>query len=556
MLARVRTFGLRRGAQSLAVSLALLSCDVPFDTSASIDEAEEDAGREAVIAPATPTNDEAAALLARREAPRGTQSAPTPARDESAGVAPATSAVTPPPDPEAELRAARLRERADFDRTWPLFGVCYHYLAHVRARPDGASPIIGYMRRGAQFRAKAGVRGPGCDRTWHEVVGGGYVCRGTGYQLGDREQTFDGSPVAPALDASMPYAYASVGRADAPQYWRAPRPSEVADGERIMAQLREQARVAALAVSASAPAAEGESGPDPSPEAPPQLQSAEAPPSSALPSFFRMRMQRGFYVSVDREELVDGVRYFRTIRGAYVPADAMTVVTPPAMRGVVLGGRWQPPLGFVYRQGAQSFARDPATGALRAASVLDFHAPLLLQEETLDRGGNPYRITRAGAVVRESNLRLIEPIARPRGIGPNDKWIHVALARQTLVAYEGDRPVFATLVSSGRAGFETPTGTFRIQSKHVSATMDDTSSANEAYSIEDVPWTMYYDGSFALHAAIWHDRFGRPRSHGCVNLAPADARWLFQWTAPVLPPGWHGVVAGAGRPGTFVHVTD
>jgi lipoprotein-anchoring transpeptidase ErfK/SrfK len=134
--------------------------------------------------------------------------------------------------------------------------------------------------------------------------------------------------------------------------------------------------------------------------------------------------------------------------------------------------------------------------------------------------------------------------------------VHVDLSSQTLVAYEGDRAVFATLVSSGREGFETPTGTIRIQSKHVSATMDDTASATEAYSIEDVPWTMYFEGSFALHAALWHDQFGRPRSHGCVNLAPADARWLFQWTGPVLPPGWHGVVASSRRQGSWVHITE
>jgi hypothetical protein len=86
--------------------------------------------------------------------------------------------------------------------------------------------------------------------------------------------------------------------------------------------------------------------------------------------------------------------------------------------------------------------------------------------------------------------------------------------------------------------------------------MDDTASATEAYSIEDVPWTMYFEGSFALHAALWHDQFGRPRSHGCVNLAPADARWLFQWTGPVLPPGWHGVVASSRRQGSWVHITE
>jgi lipoprotein-anchoring transpeptidase ErfK/SrfK len=109
-------------------------------------------------------------------------------------------------------------------------------------------------------------------------------------------------------------------------------------------------------------------------------------------------------------------------------------------------------------------------------------------------------------------------------------------------------------VSTGKPGFETPQGVFRILAKHVSATMDGTAGSDETYSIEDVPWTMYFQGSYALHAAFWHDRFGNVRSHGCVNLAPADARWLFQWATPVLPGGWHGVVASHDNPGTWLVV--
>ena len=65
---------------------------------------------------------------------------------------------------------------------------------------------------------------------------------------------------------------------------------------------------------------------------------------------------------------------------------------------------------------------------------------------------------------------------------------------------------------------------------------------------------MYFHGSYALHAAFWHDRFGRVRSHGCINLAPADARWLFGWTTPELPAGLHGVRALGANPGTYVFI--
>jgi len=157
---------------------------------------------------------------------------------------------------------------------------------------------------------------------------------------------------------------------------------------------------------------------------------------------------------------------------------------------------------------------------------------------------------------RTSSLRNAEQRERPEGVGADARWIHVDLSEQTLVAYEGDRPVFATIVSTGAQGFETPRGLFRIQSKHVSTTMDNLAAAGAEYSIEDVPWTMYFEGNYALHGAFWHSNFGRVRSHGCVNLAPTDARWLFRWSTPTLPESWHGGFATRSSPGTHVLITD
>jgi hypothetical protein len=56
-----------------------------------------------------------------------------------------------------------------------------------------------------------------------------------------------------------------------------------------------------------------------------------------------------------------------------------------------------------------------------------------------------------------------------------------------------------------------------------------------------VPWVQYFKGGYALHAAPWHEDFGRPRSHGCINLSPIDARRVFLFTSPLLPEEWHGV---------------
>ncbi len=76
-----------------------------------------------------------------------------------------------------------------------------------------------------------------------------------------------------------------------------------------------------------------------------------------------------------------------------------------------------------------------------------------------------------------------------------------------------------------------------------------------AFELRDVPWIQYFSAGFALHGAYWHDVFGIPRSHGCVNLAPIDARLVFMWTDPPIPPGWHGVNIGDDMgQGTWIHI--
>jgi lipoprotein-anchoring transpeptidase ErfK/SrfK len=116
--------------------------------------------------------------------------------------------------------------------------------------------------------------------------------------------------------------------------------------------------------------------------------------------------------------------------------------------------------------------------------------------------------------------------------------------------------VFATLVSSGKPGHDTPTGAFRVRHKHVSTTMRGEDPIDGPYEVEEVPWTMYYSGGYALHGAYWHDAFGRVRSHGCTNIAPADARWLLRWTDPPLPAGWHSIRRRPNTAGTLVYITE
>lgn len=115
----------------------------------------------------------------------------------------------------------------------------------------------------------------------------------------------------------------------------------------------------------------------------------------------------------------------------------------------------------------------------------------------------------------------------PLGVA-NGRWIDVNLFEQTLAVYENNRLVFATLVSTGVERFWTRPGTFQIQRKLEAETMMN-SVPDDFYYLEDVPWTMYFDQERALHGAYWHNYFGYQMSHGCVNLSPGDAHWLFDW---------------------------
>lgn len=176
--------------------------------------------------------------------------------------------------------------------------------------------------------------------------------------------------------------------------------------------------------------------------------------------------------------------------------------------------------------------------------------------------GMTYAETVAGFWVRPGDLTMAHPQVPP-DLAPNEKWIDVDITRQALVAYEGLTPVFATLISTGRRNpqdkehdFPTPQGTFHVREKHVTTTMDGDVASDGPYSIEDVPWVMYFEGSYALHGAFWHDQFGHMRSHGCVNMSPDDARTLFAWSEPHLPDGWHGVMATEQHAGTRIVIHE
>jgi len=308
------------------------------------------------------------------------------------------------------------------------------------------------------------------------------------------------------------------------------------------------------------------------------------------------RMVRGFFLALDREEEhpENHSKWWRTTGGNYAPFERVVVQRPLTdFHGVWLGKApagvptvagnppnadagtpdndagaplmaplpTKLPVGFILWRGHKwTFTADKKR-AVRGDPLPRFTA-VGLTGKSMTLGGFGYMETEEGWWMRNADGQIARAVPPPRDLAPNEKWIDVNIKTQTLVAYEGTTPVYVTTVSTGKKSdipeknHETKPGSFRIREKHVASTMDGDVASDGPYSIEDVPWIMYFNASIALHGAFWHAGFGVERSHGCVNLAPLDARALFQWTDPPLPEGWHGVWATPDRPGTRVIVHD
>jgi len=121
----------------------------------------------------------------------------------------------------------------------------------------------------------------------------------------------------------------------------------------------------------------------------------------------------------------------------------------------------------------------------------------------------------------------ITPSPAPVQGAPGEKWIDINLSRQTLTAYVGQTPVFTAVVSTGTSRTPTVVGTYSIYVKYLSTPM-----SGPGYYLPNVPYTMYFYRGYGIHGTYWHNNFGTPMSHGCVNMRTSDAQWLYNW-APV-----------------------
>ncbi len=380
-----------------------------------------------------------------------------------------------------------------------LFGKAFHFDAFVYDKVGSKPGVAGIVRRGSMLRVGGIVNGSGCaNGTWYKAEPFGYVCTSLGFHVSDKPSA-DTYGVPPAkVDVGLPYQYARVITKRAPRYYRIPTLQEEKQARRAMEK--------------------------------------KGPTPEAVSSI----MDGDYFLALAETETreADGAAFYRTVRKRYVREDDLELRNPEVVRGEKLGkDGWKLPIAIVYGEDRPLFERRK--GALHNAGVAKKHARFVVKEEFRD-GGQAYVAGPDGIVLRDE-VRIVRSVKRPSGVPADTKWVHVDLSEQTLVAYEGDRPVYATVISSGKEGYEPPTGTFQVQQKYISTTMNATDPIDGFYEVEEVPWTLYYHRGYALHGAYWHTDFGKVRSHGCTNIAPVDARWLYYWSDPDVPPAWHGV---------------
>lgn len=408
---------------------------------------------------------------------------------------------------------------------------------------------LGYARSGGRVPVLPGtIAGDGCRAGWYRQVDGGFICASDG-SVDPTDPRVRLAVRPPDLGSILPYPYARNAQNGTPLYTSVPSQDQIA--------LYEPS--AARSDAARAPVDPGSVAWWQRKEAPlSEVRLAELADESD--GVLGRRMVKGFYIAIDTEFEWSSRSWYKTTKGMIAPKERFVPVEGSPFEGAKLDDEHALPVAWVYgsKENRPTYAIE--AGKVTAHGVVEKLKAIHLSSESIEAEGHRYVQSTAGFWLRSDQVRIAQLPPIPVSVSPDEHWIHVDLRSQTLVALVGSTPVFATLISSGKEAEQedkdhrTPPGEWNIREKHISTTMDGdgTAAGDLPYSIEDVPYVMYFHGSYALHAAFWHRNYGVRMSHGCINLAPLDAKYLFLFTGPTVREGWHGAWAGNGQAGSRI----
>jgi hypothetical protein len=407
----------------------------------------------------------------------------------------------------------------------------------------------GYLRAGALVeRRDPPIYNDGCKGGWYRINPRGFVCLGKGATLELDHPVVVASQGRAGRGAGLPYVYALSTQRAPHLYFKLPTRAQMRDVEGAYAgrastwleQHRAHHRLESIGFLPDPPAFLG-SGALAKPYGTTQglryaVHAGQASSDSgfALGSVFSWEA-RAFGLTTELD---------------LIPLDRTKLVKPSELAGVVLAEDEDLPVAIVT-DGWLARWEVAESGELMSAGALPRRTLVSVNHPKRRIGGVGYWETSDGYLLPAAGVEVIEKrTSFPSVATGTRKWIDVSIKHQTLVAFVGQRAVFATLVSTGAGGLGDPEkvpstiqGTFMIHAKHVTETMDgDDDDKSDSFNLRDVPFVQYFHKGFALHGTYWHDDFGRWRSHGCVNLSPRDAAWLFEWTDPHVPDEWHSVL--------------
>lgn len=519
--------------------------------------------------------------------------------------------------------------------------------------PNRDARRLGYIRLGGIVpRDPSPVPGKGCKKEWYKVYPMGFVCtEDASIKLDDA--LVRATQNRPNLNEPLPYQYGFV-RATAPQYLRVPSKQQQLKSEfkleehlEWFAEHQDEVQTVIrgandvllddrgiaipglkrpknMKLSTELSNNELFGGGSGEGEIPfwlkdngrliPNVSGFDVPEYAVFADRVRRKTGLSFVDAFNTKSEDLERRFALTVDMRLIPTTKVKPDTGSPFHGIEIPEGMHIPFAWVNKRDKTTYKLIKGKDEAQPAEALPRRAIVPLSGKARIKEGKRYYQTLKDKTswLRASDLSIVaKPPKLPEYAKKGDKWIDISIGQQTLVLYEGKRPWYATMVSTGRDRFgdpenslATPMGEFELQSKHIAAAMDSEENStvsggqksrkssldaegratvarlkkaveagtklNEEderrwinvqkgrhpeygvtrrrgsanFELRDVPWIQYFAAGYALHGAYWHDVFGIPRSHGCINLAPVDARVVFMWTDPPIPEGWHGINIG------------
>jgi hypothetical protein len=428
--------------------------------------------------------------------------------------------------------------------------------------PTSEVQWIGYLWWGGSVKVRSETRvpGAGCKKEWVPIEPRGWVC------VDDEQATLDPNdpeyasifPHQPNLDSPWPHKYAWVHE-PLRRYAELPDEKNQKSWERGYERHMEYVKQARTGSMEGLPTTLSK-------VLDPTLSGHKAPILGPLPKGLSEDLPRiiGRSAISFVQEADHGDRSFLLTGDlAWVPKDRVELLEPSQFQGVELGEQFHLPLAFFRGKKRPAF-RQQADGSFQeVAKHFERLSVVQLTDEIVEEGRTKFYKVKGQDLWVSSREAVIPtprdktpwdaPVGQPDTTGnarpARATWIEASILGGWLVAFEGTRPAYATMISPGRGGTpvkgkdpletaSTPTGWFPIGGKFKTATM---LSSSSPIVHMDVPWTQNFSGPYAIHSAYWHDDWGNLKSAGCVNVAPRDGKWLFEFSEPRVPEGWHGV---------------